>query len=71
GCIIIEIDESLPNLYQILGAHRGCDFLKQPQDDDAKHVSKVFYCTYKSDRLVQKNGWKRVDIKDGWFKSKG
>ncbi|RDX48580.1 hypothetical protein OH76DRAFT_1404490 [Lentinus brumalis] len=70
GCIIIEIDESLPDFYQILGAHRWCEFLKQPKDDDAKHVSKVFYCTYKSDRLVQKNGWKRVDIKDGWFKSK-
>ncbi|KAI0700961.1 hypothetical protein C8T65DRAFT_579885, partial [Cerioporus squamosus] len=71
GSILLEIDESLPDFKQILGAHKWSEFLTAPQGDDTKQVSRVFYCTYISDRLVQKNGWKRIDIKDIWLKSKG
>ena len=52
----MEIDESLPSFKVLLGLHKWSEFLKEPPPKEAHHVSKVFYCTYNSDRLVQKNG---------------
>ncbi|KAI8970983.1 hypothetical protein BD414DRAFT_426775, partial [Trametes punicea] len=69
GSVIIEIDENFPDFKRLLGAHRWSEMLVEPRDE-ARFVSKVFYCTYHSDRDVQKNGWKRVDVLDKWFKSK-
>ncbi|KAI0740792.1 hypothetical protein C8Q76DRAFT_608883, partial [Earliella scabrosa] len=65
GSIILEIDGSMPDFGKILGAHKWSAFLADP-GSEGHHVSKVFYCTYNSDRIVQKNGWKRVDVKDDW-----
>ncbi|KAI0827749.1 hypothetical protein BC628DRAFT_1317715 [Trametes gibbosa] len=55
GSVIIEIDESFPDFKRLLGAHKWSEFLSNPRDDDG-FVSKVFYCTFNSDRVVQKNG---------------
>ncbi|KAI0753351.1 hypothetical protein C8Q80DRAFT_1097233, partial [Daedaleopsis nitida] len=67
GVIILELDESMPDFNIILGGHKWADFLVEP-GETGKLISKVFYCTYNSDRVVQKNGWKRIDVKDAWVK---
>ncbi|CDO77597.1 hypothetical protein BN946_scf184936.g22 [Trametes cinnabarina] len=69
GSVIIEIDETFPEFKRLLGAHKWSEFLVEP-NDEAHFVSKIFYCTWNSDRDVQKNGWKRVDVQDKWFRSK-
>ncbi|EIW54089.1 uncharacterized protein TRAVEDRAFT_132006, partial [Trametes versicolor FP-101664 SS1] len=69
GSVIIEIDESFPDFKRLLGEHRWSEFLVDPRDE-GRYVSKVFYCTYSTDRDVQKNGWKRVDVEDKWFRSR-
>ncbi|OSC98475.1 hypothetical protein PYCCODRAFT_1375220 [Trametes coccinea BRFM310] len=69
GSVIIEIDETFPEFKRLLGAHKWSEFLVDP-GDEAAFVSKIFYCTWNSDRDVQKNGWKRIDVQDKWFKSK-
>ncbi|KAI0669447.1 hypothetical protein C8Q78DRAFT_977057, partial [Trametes maxima] len=69
GSVIVEVDESFPDFKRVLGEHKWGEFLVEPKDEGG-FVSKVFYCTYNSDRDVQKNGWKRVDIEEKWFKTK-
>ncbi|KAI0765710.1 hypothetical protein BD413DRAFT_434205, partial [Trametes elegans] len=74
GSVIIEIDEAFTNWKGLLGEHKWSEFLKEP-NDVGRFVSKVFYCTYNTDRDVQKTGksslcWKRVDVQYKWFKSK-
>ncbi|KAH9851097.1 hypothetical protein C2E23DRAFT_733751 [Lenzites betulinus] len=55
GSVIIEIDESFPDFKRLLGAHKWSEFLVDPRDD-GRFISKIFYCTFSSDRVVQKNG---------------
>ena len=55
----MEIDESLRSFRVLLGLHKRSEFLKDPKGQQDT-VSKVYYCTYKSDRVVQKNG-KSID----------
>ena len=59
GALIMEIDESLPSFRVLLGLHKWSEFLKDPKGQQDT-VSKVYYCTYNSDRVVQKNG-KSID----------
>ncbi|TBU46648.1 hypothetical protein BD309DRAFT_953572 [Dichomitus squalens] len=66
GCIIVEVDESLPSFRVLLGLHKWSEFLKNSKGHE-ETVSGVYYCTYGSDRDVQKNGWLRIDVEDGWF----
>ncbi|KAH9888363.1 hypothetical protein C8Q73DRAFT_655448, partial [Cubamyces lactineus] len=69
GSVIVEIDETLPDFKRLLGMHKWSEILVEPKEE-ARSASKVFYCTWNSDRDVQKNGWKRIDVVDRWFKSK-
>ncbi|EJF60649.1 hypothetical protein DICSQDRAFT_62275, partial [Dichomitus squalens LYAD-421 SS1] len=64
--IIVEVDESLPSFRVLLGLHKWSEFLKNSKGHE-ETVSGVYYCTYGSDRDVQKNGWLRIDVEDGWF----
>ncbi|KAI1790386.1 hypothetical protein LXA43DRAFT_1016888 [Ganoderma leucocontextum] len=67
GSIIVEVDESLSDFKVLLGLHKWSEFLKDAKGHD-NTVSRVYYCTYSSDRIVQKNGWKRVDVQDTWLR---
>jgi hypothetical protein len=54
--VIIEVDRSYPHFDRILGEHRWSEFLQNPTQDEKDRVTRVFYCTYNSGRIVQKNG---------------
>ncbi|KAI0800242.1 hypothetical protein C8Q74DRAFT_1214239 [Fomes fomentarius] len=66
GSIICEIDDALRDFDRILGAHKWSAFLEAP-GEEGHYETNVFYCTYNSDRTVQKHGWKRVDVTEGWI----
>ncbi|KAI0657782.1 hypothetical protein C8Q70DRAFT_1073583 [Cubamyces menziesii] len=55
GSVIVEIDETLPDFKCLLGMHKWSEILVEPRNE-AHFVSRVFYCTWNSDRDVQKNG---------------
>ncbi|KAK7472114.1 hypothetical protein VKT23_000234 [Stygiomarasmius scandens] len=67
GMVLIGIDRSFKNTAILLGEHRWREFLRQPTREESPRVSQVFHSTYNSDRQAQKDGWKRIDIKDAWF----
>ncbi|KAI0311919.1 hypothetical protein OF83DRAFT_1148721 [Amylostereum chailletii] len=65
--IIIEVDRDFDNFPGLLGEHKWADFLRQPTEEQAGQSSKIFYCVWNTGRKVEKNGWKRVFIKESWF----
>ncbi|KAF8845955.1 hypothetical protein BDN67DRAFT_960608, partial [Paxillus ammoniavirescens] len=67
--VIIEVDRYFAHFDRILGEHRWSEFLQNPTQDEKDRVTRVFYCTYNTGRIVQKNGWKRIDVEDAWFKA--
>ncbi|KAF8504915.1 hypothetical protein F5888DRAFT_1659857 [Russula emetica] len=67
GMVIIEVDHYFDRFDSLLGKHHWSSFLRNPTKEDGDKVSKVFWCLYNSGRLVQKNGWKRVDVEEHWF----
>ncbi|KIK87928.1 hypothetical protein PAXRUDRAFT_27412 [Paxillus rubicundulus Ve08.2h10] len=67
--VIIEVNRCYSDFDRILGEHRWSEFLQNPTEDEKERVTRVFYCTYSSGRIVQKNGWKRIDVEDAWFKA--
>ncbi|KAF8484034.1 hypothetical protein DFH94DRAFT_626299 [Russula ochroleuca] len=67
GMVIVEVDRYFEPFDSLLGMHSWSQFLKRPTEEDMDKSSKVFWCVYNSGRLVQKNGWKRVDIEEHWF----
>ncbi|KAI0246474.1 hypothetical protein BJV78DRAFT_149681 [Lactifluus subvellereus] len=68
GIVIIEVDRIFDRFQDLLGMHSWSTFLLNPTHwQESGMASKVFYCTYNSGRLVEKNGWKRVWIEEHWF----
>ncbi|KAH7911330.1 hypothetical protein BJ138DRAFT_1239209 [Hygrophoropsis aurantiaca] len=67
--VIIEVARKYQHCDRILGEHRWSEFLKNPSDVEKDQVTRVYYCTYNTGRIVQKNGWKRVEIDEDWFKN--
>jgi len=67
GMVIIEVDRDFEQFDSLLGMHTWSKFLLKPTEEESDKASKVFWCHYNSGRLVQKNGWKRVDIEEHWF----
>jgi len=53
--VIIEVDRDYPHFDRILGEHRWSEFLRNLSDDEKERVTQVFYCTYHTGRMVQKN----------------
>jgi len=54
--VILEIEKSYKGFDSLLGEHRWNEFLSNPSDEERNCVSQVFYCLYKTDREVQKDG---------------
>ncbi|KAF8262689.1 hypothetical protein EI94DRAFT_1601239 [Lactarius quietus] len=66
--VIIEVLRDFDdNFDKLLGLHTWSECLLQPTEEQMDKSSKVFYCTYNTGRLVEKNGWKRVNIEEHWF----
>ncbi|KAH8984208.1 hypothetical protein EDB86DRAFT_163377 [Lactarius hatsudake] len=67
GMVVIEVDREFDRFDELLGLHAWRRFLLEPSEEQMDKSSKVFYCTYNTGRLVEKNGWKRVSIEERWF----
>lgn len=53
---MIEVDREFDGFDNLLGLHTWSEFLQKPSKEQLDKVSKVFYCTYNTGRLVEKNG---------------
>ncbi|KAJ6579949.1 hypothetical protein DFH09DRAFT_1076855 [Mycena vulgaris] len=58
-----------PHPERLLGEHRWSEFLRKPSVEEAGRVSQIFYCVYSTGRQAQKDGWKRINVSDSWFKN--
>lgn len=81
------MDKSYARPERLLGEHRWDEFLRKPDKSEAGYKSQIFYCTYKTDRELQKDGmctaspssfsifnelgWKCVPVEDYFFKNWG
>lgn len=54
--VIIEVKRDYGGFDRLLGEHRWNEFLKNPSQEEADKVTKVYYCVYNSGRQVQKCG---------------
>lgn len=54
--VIIEVNRDYAHFDRILGEHRWAEFLQKPTKEESGRVTQVFYCTYSTGRIVQKNG---------------
>lgn len=54
--VIIEVNRDYQDFDRILGEHRWSEFLTSPTKEESGRVTQVFYCTYSTGRIVQKNG---------------
>ncbi|KAJ3536743.1 hypothetical protein NM688_g6795 [Phlebia brevispora] len=66
--VILEIKDTYENWRAILGEHRWDEMLKNPSKEEKGKCSQIFYCRFNHDRDVQKHGWKRIDIKESWYR---
>ncbi|KAH0829064.1 hypothetical protein J3R83DRAFT_2521 [Lanmaoa asiatica] len=69
GMVVIEVNRDYAHFDRILGEHRWSEFLQSPTKEEKTRVTQVFYCAYSTGRIVQKNGWKRIDVDEAWFKA--
>ncbi|KAJ7076664.1 hypothetical protein B0H15DRAFT_925112 [Mycena belliarum] len=69
GQVLLEINRDYPHPERLLGEHRWSEFLKKPSVEEAGRVSQIFYCVYSTGRQAQKDGWKRINVADSWFKN--
>ena len=53
---MIEVDRDFDGFDKLLGLHTWSEFLQRPNNEQLDKISKVFYCTYNTGRLVEKNG---------------
>ncbi|KAJ7152826.1 hypothetical protein C8R46DRAFT_1120376 [Mycena filopes] len=68
GQVLIEINRDYPHPERLLGEHRWSEFLRTPSVEEAGRVSQIFYSVYNTGRSAQKDGWKRINVSDSWFK---
>jgi hypothetical protein len=59
--VVIEVDRDYESFENLLGLHTWSEFLQKPNKEQLDKVSKVFYCTYNTGRIVEKNGLSRVE----------
>jgi len=64
--VIIEVNRDYPHFDRILGEHRWSEFLRNPSRDEKDRATQVFYCTYHTGRMVQKNGKLLHSLFSGW-----
>ncbi|KAJ7469325.1 hypothetical protein B0H11DRAFT_2043963 [Mycena galericulata] len=69
GQVLLEINRDYPHPERLLGEHRWSEFLRKPSPEEAGRVSQIFYCVYSTGRQAQKDGWKRINVADSWFKN--
>ncbi|KAF5354356.1 hypothetical protein D9758_010758 [Tetrapyrgos nigripes] len=67
GMILLEISRAFTDWGNILGEHRWKEVLRRPTHEEHPRVSRIYDSRYKSGRAAQKEGWKRIDVKDSWF----
>ncbi|ESK86610.1 hypothetical protein Moror_9754 [Moniliophthora roreri MCA 2997] len=68
GSILIEVDKGFTHTGRLLGEHCWAEFLVIPTTEESERFSQIFHSTYPSHREAQKDGWKTIDINDGWFR---
>lgn len=54
--VIVEVDRDFGDFDSLLGKHDWPKFLLKPEGDVRDKASKVFWCTYNTGRLVEKQG---------------
>ncbi|KAF7301440.1 hypothetical protein MIND_00709300 [Mycena indigotica] len=69
GQILLEINRDYACPEKLLGEHRWSEFLRGPTEEEAGRVTQIFYSTYSHGRAAQKDGWKRINVADSWFKN--
>ncbi|KAF7311470.1 Glycoside hydrolase family 79 protein [Mycena kentingensis (nom. inval.)] len=69
GQILLEINRDYASPERLLGEHRWSEFLRNPTPEETGRVTQIFYSTYSNGRAAQKDGWKRINVADSWFKS--
>ena len=60
--VVIEVDRDFESFDKLLGMHTWSEFLQKPSEEQLDKVSKVFYCTYNTGRLVEKHGLSRSSL---------
>ncbi|KAF8711464.1 hypothetical protein AX14_013281 [Amanita brunnescens Koide BX004] len=71
SAVIFAVDKTYPHPERLLGEHRWKEFLLNPDKSEAELKSQIFYCTYSTEREVQKDGWKEIPIQDDFFNRGG
>ncbi|KAJ7648046.1 hypothetical protein FB45DRAFT_733077 [Roridomyces roridus] len=69
GQVLLEVRRDYEHPERLLGEHRWSEFLKKPSDEEQGRVTQIFYSTYSTGRQAQKDGWKRINVEDSWFKN--
>ncbi|KAJ7721002.1 hypothetical protein B0H16DRAFT_1474104 [Mycena metata] len=60
GQVLLEINREYAHPERLLGEHRWSDFLCNPSQEEAGHVTQIFYSIYNAGRSVQKDGKMRM-----------
>ncbi|KAF9266576.1 hypothetical protein L218DRAFT_956356 [Marasmius fiardii PR-910] len=68
GMVLIEVDRTFQDTHLLLGEHRWKEILTKPTHEQKERHSRIFHSTYSSNRDAQKDGWKRLQVRDKWFK---
>ncbi|KAF8343648.1 hypothetical protein F5887DRAFT_1282905 [Amanita rubescens] len=71
SAVIFAVDKLYALPERLLGEHRWDEFLKKPDKSEAGYKSQIFYSTYKTDRELQKDGWKCIPVEEYFFKNWG
>jgi hypothetical protein len=58
--VVIAVDRDFDRFDDLLGLHTWSEVLLKPTREDLDKSSKVFWCRYNSDRLVQKHGMSTI-----------
>ncbi|KAJ7073160.1 hypothetical protein C8F01DRAFT_1106317 [Mycena amicta] len=69
GQVLLEVNRDYVSPERLLGEHRWSEFLRKPTAEEAGRVTQIFYSTYSNGRAAQKDGWKRINVADSWFKN--
>ncbi|KAF7304433.1 hypothetical protein HMN09_00845500 [Mycena chlorophos] len=69
GQVLLEINRDYAYPEKLLGEHRWSEFLRKPSEEEKGRVTQIFYSTYSNGRAAQKDGWKRINVADSWFKN--
>ena len=54
--MVFSVDKTYPHPERLLGEHRWNEFLLNPDQFEVELKSQIFYCTYSTEREVQKDG---------------